>query len=104
MREKLAVWPPLPIVEAEDDSSTLECGKDNIMAALGHNDRICKIDLLLPSSLSLLEIVFAAMQKTFVALKHLSLYAMCVARYGAPAVSDSFLSGSAPHLRHLILS
>ena len=94
VREKLAVWPPLPIVVAD---STYKCGKDNIMAALGHNDRICKIDLLLPSSL--LEIVFAAMQKTFVALKHLSLHA----GDGAPAVPDSLLGGSAPHLRHLIL-
>ena len=95
VRAKLAVWPPLPIII---QSSTNE---DNIIAALGHNDRVCKIDLI--STSSLVESVFASMQKTFVALKDLRLYTI---RDTAPVVSlsDSFLGGSAPHLRHLDLA
>jgi hypothetical protein len=52
VREKLAVWPPaLPIIIAQPSFSTIstpKCGENNIMAALGHNDRICKIALAIP--------------------------------------------------------
>ena len=98
VREKLAIWPPLPIIIKQSTASTPKCGADNIIAALGHSDRICEIDLGIPSSL--LERVFAAMQKTFVALKYLGLLAMDAR---APDLPDSFLGGSAPHLRHLSL-
>jgi hypothetical protein len=94
VREKLAVWPPLPIVIKQYARPTSKCGEDNIIAALGHNDRVCEINMDIPSSL--LESV--AMQKPFVALKDLGLYALDDV---APVVSDSFLGGSAPHLRLL---
>ena len=94
MREKLALWPPFPIVIVQHSSSISTCHEDNIIATLVHSDRVCAIDLVIPSSL-LLESVFAAMQKTFVALKHLRLYAMPDM---APVISDSFLGGSVPHL------
>ena len=100
VREKLTLLPQLPIIIAQSSFfSTSKCGEDNIIAALGHNDRICKIALAIPSSL--LERVFAAMQKTFVTLKHLWLYTMDDT---APIVPDSFLGGSAPHLRYLWLT
>ncbi len=104
VREKLAVWPSLPIIIRQYDlstapmASTLKCSEDNIIAALEHNDRVCAINLVIRSSL--LERVFAAMQKTFVALKYLRLYPI---DDRAPVVSDSFLGGSAPHLQHLTL-
>ena len=98
VREKLALWPPLPIIVAQSSFSTSKCGEDNIIAALGHNDRICKIALAIPSSQ--LESIFTAMQKTFVALNHLWLYAMDDTEH---VVSDSFLGGFAPQLRYLWL-
>ena len=116
VREKLAScsWPPLPIIiqqyalplpmaiqqyDALSRGTTSKCLEDNIMAALGHNDRVCKISLALPSLL--VESVFAAMQKTFMSLECLFIEAE---RYPGPVLPDSFLGGSAPHLRHLGLS
>ena len=98
VREKLAVWPPLPITIAEYGSITSKRHGDNIIAALWHNDRVCDIRLAIPSVL--LESVFETMQKTFVALKRLWLYNVSDR---APVVPDSFLGGSVPHLRHLFL-
>ena len=102
MRAKLAVWPPFPIVIKQYGRSILNC-EDDIIPALRHNNRVCKIDLSIPSSL--LGTVFAAMQKAFVALEDLWLKARH-GDYMAPVVSDSFLGGSAPHLRlrHLSLT
>ena len=100
VKEKLAVWPHLPIIISQSDFSTaLKYGSDNIIAALGHNNRVCKIALTIPGSL--LETVFASMRKTFVALKDLSLE---VVLWDKPVVPDSFLGGSAPLLRHLSLT
>jgi hypothetical protein len=48
------------------------------------------------------ESIFAAMQKTFVALKDLSLEV--IHHHVPPVVSDSFLGGSAPNLRRLSLT
>jgi hypothetical protein len=99
VREKLSVWPPLPIIIEYQGFSISKCGEDNIIAAHGHNDRVCKMDLDIPSSLQ--EAVLRAMQKTFVALKYLRLDALDGM---APVISDSFLGGSAPHLRQLFLT
>jgi F-box-like len=98
VREKLALWPPLPLIIQQHSLLTSECDEDNIITALGHNDRVCKIHLQIPSSM--VESVFAAMQKTFVALEYLRLAALGVT---APVLPDSFLGGSATHLRHLVL-
>jgi hypothetical protein len=97
VREKLAVWPPLPIIIKHCSPSLSKCGKDNIIAALGHNDRVCEIDLAIPIRGSIL----AAMRKTFVLLEDLWLDALDGM---APVISDSFLGGSAPHLRQLFLT
>ena len=99
VREKLAIWPPLPIIIEENGGLySSKYHEDNIIAALGHNDRVDEIGLEVPSSL--LDSVFAAMQKTFVALKRLWLYNVSDR---APVVPNSFLGGSAPHLQHLSL-
>ena len=95
VKEKLAPWPPLPIIIEQYDPSTSKCGEDNIIEALGHNDRVCKIALAISGSL--FERVFAATQTTFVGLKDLYLDAI---DDWAPDVPDSFLGGSAPHLRY----
>ena len=100
VKEKLAVWPALPII-VEQKSRLTTYGEDNIVAALGHNDRVCRIDVDL--SYPLQGRVLSAMQKTFLGLKDLSLYLDGVYDM-AFRVPDSFLGGSAPDLRRLKLT
>ena len=95
VKEKLTLWPPLPII-IQQYGPTSTRGEDNIIAAFGHSDRVCEINLDIPSSL--LETIFAAMQKTFVSLKDLQLGTIDDM---APVVFDSLLGGSVPHLQHL---
>ncbi len=91
----LDIWPPLPIVIWSVNAKT---GGDNIVAALTHNVRVCKITLYrLPSSLW--ENALAAMQEPFPALIHLDL----LTTDEKPIVSYSFLGGSAPNLQYLEL-
>jgi hypothetical protein len=97
MRKTLEVWPPLPIVIKGDYYS--KSGRDNLMATLEHNDRVCEIKLWFISNL-LWDRILAAMQVPFPRLTHLDFWFT-----GSPAsvVPDSFLGGSAPRLRKLAL-
>jgi hypothetical protein len=78
----------------------------NILAALEHSDRICKIDLVgIPSS-QFVE-VLSAMQRPFPALSRLRLQPMdetTLADPIHPVDPDTFLGGSAPHLQSLFLA
>jgi hypothetical protein len=94
VREKLDVWPPLPIVVRGDGHK--ELGVDNIVAALEHNDRIYAIDLLF----SVLKNVWATVQRPFPALTRLDIRNELKA---APFFPLSFLGGYAPRLQQLRL-
>ena len=105
-RDTLDIWPPLPLVildhgEFRDNQSRV----DNILAALEHNDRVCKIHLRVERySGSELECFTnsAAMQRPFPELTHLRL-----GMYGdgrEPILPDSFLGGTALCLRSLAFS
>ena len=97
VKRTLAVWPPLPIVIRQYGHPM--CGMHNVIAALKHNYHVCEIELWrIPSSL--LEQVLASMQMPFPALTNLRLGSKDGT---APVVSDWFLGGSAPRLRHLSL-
>jgi hypothetical protein len=97
VRERLDVWPHLPIVIKGGGEG--RWGVNNLIAALEHNDRICQISIWPVSSLQM-ETVLAAMQQPFPALTHLEL----VAQGGTAAVIPAlFLGGSAPALRKLNL-
>jgi hypothetical protein len=101
VREMLAVWPSLPIVtivEWQFDIRRI----DNIIAALEHNDRVCKISLLDVTS-SYLEKVLAPMRQPYLALADLSIW-LRDDDGAAPIVPEPFLGGSAPRLRRLSLS
>ena len=95
-RDTLDVWPPLPII-IRDSSDLAEIDRvDDIIAVLKHSGRVCQTDLS-GLSLSSTKKLLAAMQQPFPELTYLRLE-------GAPtAVPDSFLGGSAPHLRNLWL-
>ena len=97
VREKLDVWPPLPIV------IWVPCHEkwvdDNIYAALGHNDRICSINVsIVPGSQA--ENVWEALQQPFPVLETLRL---AFEDTILPVLSDSVLGGSAPSLETLTL-
>jgi hypothetical protein len=96
VKEMLDVWPLFPIV-IRDPSYQISC-VDNIVAALGHNNRICELGLsYIPSSQ--FEKVLAAMQQPFPALTYLELQPAET----AGVVPRSFLGGSAPRLQSLLL-
>jgi hypothetical protein len=97
VREKLDIWPALPIfirVLGLDGE-----GVDNVAAALEHTVRVREI-YVEDASNSALEILAAAMQGPFDELIHLDL---CSLEETAPALPDSFLGGTAPRLRSLSL-
>jgi F-box-like len=91
VREMLDTWPPLPLIICSDES----CIEDNIIAALAHRDRVCRISLKLTSPQ--LERFIAEMQEPFPALTHLWLESDDI----LPALPDMLLGGSAPRLQDL---
>jgi F-box-like len=103
VREKVDIWPALPIVLAQyDDYWQPEWGVDNVAAALEQNNRICQINLSgLPASQ--MGEILEAMHKSFPVLTDLRLES----EYDTPATlvdPDLFLGGSAPCLRYLQLA
>ena len=98
VREKLHVWPDLPIVIGQYGPPT--CGTDSVLAALGHKDRVCEIVFKHISSPQW-ENALAAMQVPLPALTRLDLVSEDKTM---PIVPDSFLEGSAPRLRSLYMT
>ena len=100
-RDTLDVWPALPLVIDGNASEISSATADNILFALGHNNRIHDIGLWDISGFQL-ERVLAAMQVPFPKVIHLQLAA---SPFGETlrAIPDSFLGGSAPCLRRFVL-
>ena len=101
VREMLGVWPVLPIVilDMEDFASD----EDNIIAALKHRGRVCELNLeLLTKSQSRKLVPF--MQESFPALTRLQIKSPPGCDLDLLVLPDSFLGGSAPHLRFLCLA
>jgi hypothetical protein len=97
---KLDIWPALPIVVYQHDF--FEEGLDNLIAAIKHNDRVCKIDFRSPFDIGQLEQVVSLMGVPFPALSNLKLTLDEMDRT-VPVLPDLFLGGSAPRLQHLEL-
>ena len=101
IKEKLDVWPPLPIVVRGDGHGKL--GTENIFAAIKYSDRICQL-CLLPFPRPQMEIVMAAMQKPFPLLTGLYLQPGNGLASDVPLIdSNLFLGGSAPCLLTVVL-
>jgi hypothetical protein len=95
VRDMLDIWPALPI-NIEGGWRELEgMGVDNIVAALGHRDRVRSINLIDLQGRTLV----AAMRVQFPELVYLELWSSSL----ASALPKSFLGGSAPRLRTLRL-
>ena len=102
VKETLDVWPPLPIFAQSFGHE--KWGVDNIIAALEHANRICRLSLFdFNFSIPQWEKVLAAMLQPFPALKSLQLHAVPQVLETAVIVPASFLGGYAPRLQTLIL-
>ena len=93
------IWPPLPIIIWSTDWPMPE--NYDFEAAIVHRSRVFRINLLITHSQ--LQRLVPAMQGQFPALTHLRL---CFhgPYSSAPALTDGFLGGSAPHLQSLELN
>ena len=96
-KDKLDIWPAFPLIVC-GNMLPLESGTDNIIAALGQTNRVCKVDLWDLGD-QRLERVLAAMQVSFPELTKLQLYSI----RELPVIPDSFLGGSAPRLHSFAL-
>jgi hypothetical protein len=94
VKEMLHIWPPLPILVWSRRSGAV----DNVIAALEHRDRVCRIYLNLRSSQ--LERFAAVMQEPFPALTYLHLESDDQI---VSALPNMFLGASAPRLQFLNL-
>ena len=99
VREMLDIWPELPIYIHDFDYPTKDDG-ENVAAGLRLNHRVSGIQLE-ETSIFEWEIFSPLMQQPFPALTHL-----CVQPnyFIKDVISSSFLGGSAPSLRVLMLS
>ena len=103
--EMLNVWPALPLViSPRNDQQILKVTR-NVIAALEHRDRICRIklhDFRVPGQI--LQIFMDMMLHPFPALTNLDLWEWLDEGAEAIVIPDLFLGGSAPLLQSLRLT
>ena len=97
LKDALDVWPALPLIVR---GSMISSMTNNIIAAFGQSNRVCRVQLWDLTDWQL-EQVLAAMQVPFPELTDLRLRRS--AGETMPAIPDSFLDGSAPSLRSFTL-
>jgi len=95
----LDIWPALPIVVVAMNMQSEE-DVTNVIAALRHHNRVCKIYSSSRQFLGSLLEKFAAIDEPFSALTSLKL---STSYKDVPVLPDSFLGGSAPRLQSLDL-
>lgn len=100
VREKLDVWPRLPIV-VSGYCESMTC-LDNFKAALEHSDRVCQIELMVNPRQIPVKDIFAALEKPFPALTDLDLSQWPFSYMPTYHDPFKFLVGSG-HLRSLSL-
>ena len=72
MPAKLDIWPSLPIVVYQHNFR--EQKLDNLIEAIKHNDRVCKIDFRSPFDIGQLEQIVSVMEVPFPAVKKSEAY------------------------------
>ena len=93
-RERLDVWPALPLIIKFNEYESMR-SVDNIIAGLERTDRVCQIEIRnVPSS-----DILAAMQQPFPELTSLRVWPADGAE--VPVLPDSFLGGSVPRLQSI---
>ena len=100
-RDTLDVWPALPLI-VEGTMVPSSPGTDNIIAALGQINRVCKVNLSM-TAYSQLENVLSPMQAPFPELKDLRFSLYHLHGETPSVIPDSFLGGSAPRLEYFEL-
>ena len=110
-RDTLDIWPALPLIVEGDMSRAILFSRtdNNIVAALRQSNRVCQVFLWGLANWQLKK-VMAAMQVPFPELTEMRLFT--TDEFDGPddepppfiPIPDSFLGGSAPHLRHFELS
>jgi len=95
----LDIWPELPIVIFSRDMESKE-DVTNVIGALRHHDRVCKIFYHNEQFQTSFLKEFTAIDEPFPALTNLYLSS---SEQNVPVLPDSFLGGSAPRLRSLDL-
>jgi len=95
-RDTLDVWPALPLLIKGRLAVTNTT--DNVIAALGQSNRVCQVNLSLDDCQ--LKEVLAPMHVSFPELENLQLW-INDETPTIKVIPDSFLGGSAPHLRFL---
>jgi hypothetical protein len=98
-RDKLDLWPALPLVIYGDMTSELQ-DLDNIIVALEQSNRVCQVSLWDLAGWQL-EKVLATMQVPFPELTDLEL--RLSKDETVPVIPDSFLDGSAQRLQYFML-
>jgi hypothetical protein len=93
VKDTLDVWPALPLVIVDIWASS--SGMDNIIAALGQSNRVCKVILLAHANWQMEE-VLATMRVPFPKLTDQILSSF---NETPPVIPDLFLGGSSPRLR-----
>jgi len=94
-KDRLDAWPALPLVINGFIAMALSSGTDNVIAALGQSNRVCRVILFGVADWQL-EKFLAVMQVPFPELTVLQLSAYDET---APIIPDSFLGGSATRLQ-----
>ncbi|KAN0128324.1 hypothetical protein V8E53_005855 [Lactarius tabidus] len=100
VRRHLDIWPAFPI-QIEYTSSPRKVNEDDVIAALGHPDRVNSVYLWL--SRQQLRKIAMVMQEPFPALRHLSLSTDILSN-DIPVLPHEFLGRSAPCLQTIHLS
>jgi len=106
VRELLDIWPALPIEifpQTRDEWISESGVTENVIAALEHRDRVCRIAVW-HFPICELERFLEMMQHSFPALTCLELWHWLDEDEGAAVIPDSFLGGSAPLLQSLELT
>jgi hypothetical protein len=96
-KDTLDVWPALPLIISGDVTSSSDT--DNVIAALEQNNRVSQVELLNFAG-GQIDKVLAAMHAPFPELTRMYLVS---GKETPSAIPDSFLGGSAPSLRGLLL-